>query len=409
MASRKDQKGRVLKNGESQRKDGRYQFSYYTVSGKRCYIYATSLEELRKKERDYHLATFSGANHYDSNVTINYLYDRAMKLKVGIKDSTYASYLQYYNNHVRDEFGKLKIAKVGHSDVLAFYNYLLRKKKLSVKTISGVHVQLLAAFELALQDGVIAKSPLDGALRNFKKVASKEDKKVHALTFEEQKAFLGYICGHPIWGRYHSIFQIMLGTGLRVGELCGLRWQDVDLEERIIDINHGLSKVKAIKGESKERLVISLPKTKAGIRRIPIMKPVVDAFIEEYRIAEIKDFKSVVIDGYTDFIFTKENGNVYDSTRLDLALRQIVKSYNKQEKLLAKTEGRNPLFLPHISNHMLRHTFCTRLCERDVNIKVIQTLMGHANINVTMNIYAEVSEKKQFEEIDKLADELTVF
>ena len=65
--------------------------------------------------------------------------------------------------------------------------------------------------------------------------------------------------------------------------------------------------------------------------------------------------------------------------------------------------------LPHISNHMLRHTFCTRLCERDVNVKVIQTVMGHASINITMDIYAEVSKAKQFEEIDRLADELDVF
>lgn len=409
MASRKDKKGRVLQKGEAHRSDGRYHFSYTTVTGKRGYIYAKTLEELRQKEREYQLAKWNGAGNYGTNVTINFLYDRSMKLKVGIKESTYASYLQTYNNHVRDEFGKLKIDKVSHSDVVAYYNYLLRKKRLSTKTIASVHLQLLSAFQLALRDGVIAKNPLDGAFRNFKRAAADDERKIHALTIEEQKAFLGFLNGHPIWGRYHSIFQIMLGTGLRVGELCGLRWQDVDLEERIIDINHGLVKVKAVKGESKEHYVISLPKTKAGIRRIPIMKPVVDAFIEEYRIAEAKDFKSAVIDGYTDFVFTKQNGNVYDSTRLDLALRQIVKAHNKEEERISKIEGRNPFYLPHISNHMLRHTFCTRLCERDVNIKVIQTLMGHANINITMNIYAEVSEKKQFEEIDKLAEELSVF
>ena len=409
MASRKDSKGRVLLKGEFQRPDGRYQFSYSMASGKRGYIYAYSLEDLRRKEREYKLASWNGATNYGTNVTINFMYDKSMSLKVGIKESTYASYLQTYNNHVRDDFGKLNINKVVHSDILAYYNHLLRKKKLSIKTIALVHLQLLSAFQLAVLDGLIVKNPLDGAFRTFKRAAATEERKIHALTIEEQKAFLQFISGHPIWGRYHSIFQIMLGTGLRVGELCGLRWQDVDLEERIIDINHGLVKVKAVKGESKEHYAISLPKTKAGIRRIPIMKPVVDAFLEEYRIAEAKDFISTSIDGYSGFIFTKENGNVFDSTRLDLALRKIVESYNKQEVIIAKRENREPFFLPHISNHMLRHTFCTRLCERDMNIKVIQTLMGHASINITMNIYAEVSEKKQFDEIDKLADELSVF
>lgn len=84
-------------------------------------------------------------------------------------------------------------------------------------------------------------------------------------------------------GRYHSIFTVMLGTGLRVGELCGLRWQDVDIEKRVIDVNHGVVHIKAVKGGKKEHLAISLPKTKAGIRQVPIMQPVVNAIMEEYK------------------------------------------------------------------------------------------------------------------------------
>ncbi len=90
-------------------------------------------------------------------------------------------------------------------------------------------------------------------------------------------------------------------------------------------------------------------------------------------------------------------------------LSDIVKAYNKQEEAIAKAEDREPHFLPHFSCHVLRHTFCTRLCERDVNLKVIQTVMGHANIKITMDIYAEVSEEKQRMEIEKMADELDVF
>ena len=337
------------------------------------------------------------------------MYDRAMKLKVGIKESTYSNYLQNYNNHIREDLGKHLITKITHSDILAFYTYLYRRKKLSVGTISIVHVQLLAAFQLAYRDGVISKNPLDGALNSFKRSVAKNKKKVPALTEEEQRVFLGYIENEPRWNRYHSIFQVMLGTGLRVGELCGLRWQDVDIENRIIDINHCIAVVYSVKDESKGKLVISPPKTKAGIRKIPIMKPVVDAFLKEYRIAKAKGFKSQELDGYTDFVFTTRKGNVFYSAKLDNVLLRIVKAYNIQEASLAKEEKRTPFFLPHISNHMLRHTFCTRLCERDVNIKVIQTLMGHSNINVTMNVYAEVSEAKQFDEIDRVAKDLNVF
>ena len=125
--------------------------------------------------------------------------------------------------------------------------------------------------------------------------------------------------------------------------------------------------------------------------------------------AESKKFKTCTIDGYTDFIFTNQNGNVYTAERLDKALRDIIESYNKQEEVIAKAEEREPFFLPHLSCHSLRHTFCTRLCERDVNIKVIQTVMGHANIKITMDIYAEVSEEKKMREIEAMADELDVF
>ena len=409
MASRKDSKGRVLQKGEFHRKDGRYQFSYTNIAGKRCYIYADNLVTLRQKERDFQVASWQGATQYGSQVSLNFMFDRALALKVGIKQSTYASYRQTYDNHVREEFGTKPIKNISHSDIMAFYSYLVRSKGLCAKTVQHVHLQVFSACKLALQDGMILRNPADGAFGAFKRAIGDEDRKVRALTMDEQKAFLEFMDGHPTWGRYHSIFQVMLGTGLRVGELCGLRWQDIDVEKRFVDVNHGIVRVKAIKGVSKEHLAVSLPKTKAGIRQVPLMQPVIQAFMDEYKWARAKRFASETIDGYTDFIFTKRNGSVYTSNRLDKALDDIVKAYNKQEEALAEHEEREPLLLPHISNHMLRHTFCTRLCERDVNVKVIQTIMGHASIKITLDIYAEVSKEKQLEEINKLADELDVF
>ena len=248
-----------------------------------------------------------------------------------------------------------------------------------------------------------------GIFGEIKKASGLSYNRRHALSLEEQKAFIDFLDGHPVWGRYHSIFQVMLGTGLRVGELCGLRWEDVDFEKRNISVNHGIVNVKAVKGGPKAHLEISLPKTDSGIRNVPIMDKVLEGFKEEYIYEEARGFPNCTIDGYTDFIFTKENGTVYTCTRLDNVLAKVVRDYNKQETFLAEQEGREPLLLPKISNHILRHTFCTRLCERDVNIKVIQTIMGHANIKITMDIYAEVSEQKQREEMDRLASELDVF
>ena len=409
MASRKDNRGRVLQKGEALRCDGRYQFSYTDIIGKRHYIYAHDLVRLREKEKEYYIADWQGVSNYGLCVTLNTVYDRLMATKFGLKDSTYASYLQMYDRYVRDEFGQQMVKKIKYSDVIGYYSYLIRHRKVSIRTVEYVHQQISSAFELAVQDGIIHKNPSKGAYGNFKRASGLSARKIHALTIEEQRAFLKFIEGHPQWGRYHSIFQVMLGTGLRVGELCGLRWEDIDVENRSINVNHGIVIVKAVKGGAKEHLKVSTPKSESGIRTVPIMEPVIEALKEEYIYAESRGFPTREIDGYTDFVFTNRNGNVYTSARLDKALNDIVIAYNKQEEAIANIEEREPVLLPHISNHMLRHTFCTRLCERDINIKVIQTIMGHSSIKITMDIYAEVSKSKQLEEIDKLASELDVF
>lgn len=409
MASRKDNKGRVLHTGEYQRKDGSYQYSYYDLRGVRRYIYANDLQTLRKKERDFTVASFQGADAYGTSVTLNTMYDRYMATKQGLRESTYCSYVQMYDRYVREELGEQLVNSIRYSDVIAFYAHLLRVRKIGIRTIEYVHGQIRPALTLAVRDGYIIKNPTDEALENFRKNNNLRARKKRALTAEEQKIFLEYMKDHPTWGRYYSIFKVMLGTGLRVGELIGLRWEDVDFEKREISVNHSIVSVKAIKGGKKEHLKVNEPKTEAGIRTVPIMEPVMEGFKYEYLYSEVRNFPNCTIDGYTDFIFTKQNGNVYTSMRLDQALKDIVRSYNKQEETIAKIEKRDPFLLPKISNHTLRHTFCTRLCEKDMNIKVIQSVMGHASIKITMDIYAEVSLQKQKEEIDRLAKEIDVF
>ena len=409
MASRKDRNGQVLQRCEYQRNDGRYTFAFTNDEHKRIYVYANTLDELRKKERVILMSSWEGVAKIGEKITLNLLYDRSMQLKTGLKKSTYSSYRQMWDNHVRNGFGKREIDGIRYSDVLSFYNYLLYEKKLAIKSVQHIHAQLSSSFKLAVQDGLLQRNPTDGCYGHIKRQSGLYERKIRALTLREQKAFIEFLDGHPVWGRYHSIFAVMLGTGLRVGELCGLTWNDINLTDRTINIDHSLVYIKAVKGESKDRITITTPKSRCGVRKVPMMPQVIEALREEYQIAKAKKFKTVTIDGYKDFVFTQRTGNTYTCHRLDKALSDIVAAYNKQEEAIAVIEKRKPFLLPHISNHMLRHTFCTRLCERDVNVKVIQTIMGHASVNITLDIYAEVSREKQFEEITKLANELDVF
>lgn len=192
MASRKDKKGRVLQKGEYQRSNGTYQYSYYDITGKRRYQYSKDLMELRKKEKEYMFANWQGADAYGVSVTLNSMYDRYMATKFGLRESTYCSYLQMYDRYVRDEFGQQSVKHIRHSDILAFYTYLIKDKKLGIRSVEYVHDQIRPALELAVQDGLIVRNPATHAFGNFKKSSGLESNKKKALTLDEQKLFLEY-------------------------------------------------------------------------------------------------------------------------------------------------------------------------------------------------------------------------
>lgn len=410
MASRKDNRGRVLEKNEYQRANGSYRYDYQDAIGNKHSVYAPDLATLRDKEKMLTLSTWQGVDVERGNtLTINDLFERYMSTKVGLKHTTYASYLDMYGRYVQKEFGRRLVKNVKYSDIQAFYSYMISELNISIRTVEHLHMVLHPMFEMAIEDGLILKNPTKGMIGKLKKATGYQPIKRHALTINQQRKLLEFLDGNPTWGRYHSICKVMLGTGLRVGELAGLRWEDVDFENRIININHQVVCVRKVEGVKDAHIAISKPKSVAGIRNVPITGQVMEAFKEEYRYASGRGFPSQELEGYTDFIFTNQIGKVYTSSRLDRAFTCIVRDYNNMEEALAKAEDRVPEYLPKFSCHILRHTFCSRLCERDINPKVIQTVMGHASIKITMDIYAEVSEKKQREEIEKMANELDIF
>lgn len=132
-------------------------------------------------------------------------------------------------------------------------------------------------------------------------------------------------------------------------------------------------------------------------------------FREEYEYQQENGFNVIELDGMTGFIFSNRFGNLHNPQSINRTIRRISESYNAEEVLKAKKERRQPVIIPHFSCHHLRHTFCTRFCENETNIKVIQAVMGHANIETTMDIYAEVTDMKKTEAIEKLSHKLDVF
>ena len=139
------------------------------------------------------------------------------------------------------------------------------------------------------------------------------------------------------------------------------------------------------------------------------MDTVYDALQMELDDQKEHGFNETVIDGMKGFIFMNRFGNIHNPQAVNRAIKRIYEAHNAEEVVKAAKQHREPVIIPHFSCHHLRHTFCSRFCENETNLKVIQSIMGHANIETTMDIYAEVTDTKKQEAIQNLAHNLDVF
>ena len=408
--TRKDLRGRSLRKGEVQRQsDKRYMYTYRDPLGRRKYIYAMDLAELREKEAKLMKDQLDGLDLYVAGkASLNDTFDRYMSAKYNLRESTRSAYEYTYDHYIRDTFGRKRIAEIKYSDVLQFYYYLLNQKEISLGTLDSIHCLLHPTFQLAVRDEIIRKNPTDGVMKEISRESGKNRGVRHALTVQQQRVFMEYIANHPIYFHWWPMFTILLGTGCRIGEALGLRWQDLDFENRVISINYSLVYYQT-RDSKKCMLRVSLPKTEAGIRTIPMLDIVKDAFEMLYEEQEENGFNETEIDGMTGFIFCNRFGGMPNPQTVNHTIKRILNQYNADEVVRAKKERREPIILPDFSCHHLRHTFCTRLCEHETNLKVIQAIMGHKNIETTMDIYAEATEEKKRESFENLAANLDIF
>ena len=398
MATRRDKLGRVLRKGESYKKSNNlYVYAYTDSLGKRRYVYSKDLISLRDKEDQIQKDKLDRLGVYCvGKADINYVFDRYLSTKTNLRGTTKANYIYTYDRYVRSTFGKKTIGDVRYSDIVLFYNSIL-KQGLGVSTVDNIHCLLHPTFEMAVRDNVIRNNPSNGALAEIKKSGKKSEKR-HALTYEEEAAFLNYLDGDK-YRRWKPLFTFMLGTGVRVSEVIGLRWCDLDFDQRVISINHRISYYQ--KNESDKKCgydVLKGAKTESGIRMIPMLDLVYEALLEEKNNQKIYGYHSIVeVGGMKGFVFCNKNGGIHNTSTLNREIKYIVDDYNAEEEVKAKREHREPLLIPRFSCHIMRHTFCTRLCENETNIKVIQSVMGHKDIQTTLDIYAEVSESKKID------------
>ena len=206
------------------------------------------------------------------------------------------------------------------------------------------------------------------------------------LTPAQEKSFLSFVQGDKVYQIYYDELIILLGTGLRISELCGLTDTDIDFNNRIINVDHQLLK------SSKIGYYVEVPKTESGVRQIPMSDKVYQAF--KRVLQNRKGAKPIIIDGYGNFLFLNRDGLPKVAVNYDSMFKGLAKKYNKtHEEALPKV----------MTPHTLRHTFCTNMANKGMNPKALQYLMGHSNITMTLNYYAHATFDSAKAEMDRLA------
>ena len=333
-------------------------------------------------------------NSYTAHrTTLNSFYDAYIETKYELKQSTRTNYKYMYGKYVRDEIGMKNVAEIKYSDIKKFYVHLIRDIGFKPNSMEIIHTILHPVFNVAVRDGFIRSNPTDGVMAEIKKSHNWEKPKRHALTEPQQERFIEFISGSSTYCHWKPLFTVLLGTGARIGEVLGLRWNDCDFKQNIIDINHNL--IYRQQDSGKMEMHITTPKTKAGTRIVPMFADVRAALLQVRQRQIENGVNQCVVDGYSNFVFQNRYGEMLTPHAVNRAIERIIRDCNRDETEQAKQEQREPVLLPHFSVHNLRHTFCTRLCENEPNLKIIQEIMGHRNIETTMDVYNEATKERK--------------
>jgi integrase len=383
--------------GEGQDKNGRYYYTYEGRDGKRHRIYNNDLIELREAVRELQRDIEDGIDVDAGKRTLNEQFERYMKTK-DIRESTRANYTINWNTHIKDSIGKMKLSDIKKSDLQIFYKGL-KNEGLADGTIRGYSSRLIKpTLEMAVDDDIIRKNPAKGCMKGY----NGKPKEKEILTPEQQTAFMEYVRDSERFNYYAPLFQFMLSTAMRISEIAGLTWNNIDFESRTISINHQVNYEDHGDGY---KFYYNTPKTDAGNRVIPMTKICYKALKQQREMQfSIGINREKEFAGLNNYVFTTTRGTPITRYSMWHILDDASKDYNEAETARAKKDKRKPLLIPDISSHSLRHTGCTRLAEAKMDIKSLQEFMGHSDIRMTMNIYNHVAGdrlKKEIEEAEK--------
>lgn len=389
----KDLKGKELGTGIIQRKDGMYTGRYVDRFGKRKTVYNKRLKGLKEILNTAIYEDSNKLNVVDNSIKLDEWYEKWMsihKYKV-IRASTRSMYIAIYEKHISPMLGNLKLQDITHLQIKHLINSL-DKKGLGYETKNKVKILLIDMFNKAMIDDFVNKNPAKGI-----SVERDEETEIRVLSSEEQTEFFNACKGTF----YDNFFTVAVTTGMRIGEISCLTFNDLDFDNKIINVTKTLlyQKIEEL-GDTKKTFHINPPKTKTSKREIPMNKQCELAFKKQWLQKNVVADKSPkkVDDEFKDLLFTTKYNTPINPQIIIDAIKKIVDEINLYKDPLEEIEP--------FSSHIFRHSFATRCFESGIQPKTVQSYLGHATLQMTMDLYTSVLGKHKQDEMEKLENTL---
>ncbi len=394
---RRDNKGRKLFNGESQRKDGKYEYKYQDAWGKRKTVYSWKLTpadrvpagkrddiSLREKIKQIQKDLNSNITPDGGNFTVLELVKKYISQKTGVRHNTRSNYNFVVNVIKKEAFGQKRIDKIKVSDAK---EWLIKMQQMDGRGYSSIHTirgVVRPAFQMAVDDDLLVKNPFEFQLNT---VVVNDSVTREAITRQQERDFLEFVKNDKHFCKYYDGIYILFKTGLRISEFVGLTKKNLDFENSRIIVDHQLQRTRDMK------YIIEDTKTESGERMVPMTPEVKEAF--QRILANRKNPKvEPMVDGYSGFLFLDKNGRPMVALHWEKYFQHIRKKYNKIYRIQ----------MPKVTPHVCRHTFCSNMAKSGMNPKTLQYIMGHSDISVTLNTYTHLNYDDAEEEMQKVVE-----
>ena len=393
LKKRRDKKGRILRTGESQRSDGRYVYVWTDQNHKQNFVYSWKLEPgdrippgkrdclaLREKERKIQKDRMDGILTADGRITLLEQVKKYTASRDNVRQNTRTGYAYVISRMEEDQFCAKSIASIRQSDGKEWAKNL--KKNYKYSTVKKIVSLAGMALDMAVQDEIIRRNPFQFKLTE---AISDDTEAQTAWTAGQRDRFLEFCSQDESVKAYADGFCILFHTGMRISEFCGLTIRDIDFEKNTIRIGRQLLR------RSGGGMYIEKTKTVSGMRLLPMTEKVAGCF---QRIIDRRRTETTgpEIEGISGFLYLTALGTPAVNGNWDYYFTKARNRYNDchEEKL------------PKISPHICRHTYCSLMAANGMNPKVLQYLMGHASIRMTMDVYTHVDIKIAGKEVRRM-------